>query len=67
MARKLDISIKQHAMKNKENHPNEELEDVKNEGGQDALSKDQNEKENREDLEKVNNGIEVDEIDRPDG
>ena len=31
----------------------------------DPLKTDQNKKENREDLEKINNGLEIDEIDHP--
>ena len=31
----------------------------------DPLKTDQNEKENRDDLEKINNGLEIDEIDQP--
>lgn len=52
-------------MKNEENQPAEELKKTKIQSQDAALSKDQNEKENREEIEKVNNGLEIDEIDRP--
>ena len=52
-------------MKNQENNPNEGSENVKSNESKDALLKDQNEKENRGELEKINNGLEVDEINLP--
>jgi hypothetical protein len=52
-------------MKNEKEQPKEELEEGENQNQENALATDQNEKETREDLEKVNNGLEVDEIDRP--
>ena len=52
-------------MKNPQSNDNEEFKEKK-EQLEDPLKTDQNLEENREQLEKINNGMEVDEVDHPD-